>query len=105
MKPPVRLIIGVAVLVALVAGEPALGRILAPGKVDDELEQVESETAVVVQLAVEPQRFHVERLSQFGFYGGRDGDPRRIRLTRVRPAAVMDIASLLWVERVEVAAG
>ena len=104
--PPARLVIGVAVLVVLVAGEPALGRMLAPAKVADGLEQVESETAVVVQLSVDPQRFHVERLTQYGFYGGRDrDDPRIIRLTRVQPDAVTDIASLLWVARVEIAPG
>ncbi|MPZ88735.1 MAG: hypothetical protein GEU81_11810 [Nitriliruptorales bacterium] len=105
MRPPVRLVVGVVVVVLLVAGEPALGWLLAPGKVGDGLAQVDSETAVVVQLAVEPQRFHVERLSQFGFYGGREGDPRRIRLTRVRPDAVREIASLLWVQSVEIAQG
>ncbi len=56
---------------------------------------------VVVVLDFTPERFHSERLAQFGVFAGRDGAVNRIRLRMVGPDNLRRLANLVWVTRVE----
>jgi hypothetical protein len=96
-----QLVIGVALLAAILEGQQLYGMITSGGRLDPALRDAAAPVDVVVVLPFQPERFHSERLAQYGVFGGRDRAVNRIRLQRVSPENLQRLASLAWVERIE----
>ena len=58
---------------------------------------------MVAVLNFTPERFHTERLAQYGVFAGRDGAVNRIRLRMVTPDNLRKLARLAWISRIEAA--
>ena len=48
-----------------------------------------------------PDRFHNERIREYGAFAGRDGALNRIRLRNVSPDNLRRLANIPWVARIE----
>ena len=48
-----------------------------------------------------PDRFHSERIREYGAFAGRDGTLNRIRLRNVSPDNLRRLANIPWVARIE----
>ncbi len=48
-----------------------------------------------------PDRFHNERVAEYGVFAGRDGALNRIRLRNVSPDSLARLAAVAWVARIE----
>jgi len=48
-----------------------------------------------------PDRFHSERIREYGAFAGRDGTLNRIRLRNVSPENLHRLANISWVARIE----
>ena len=48
-----------------------------------------------------PDRFHSERIRDYGLFAGRDGALNRIRLRNVSPENLRRLANIPWVARIE----
>jgi hypothetical protein len=47
------------------------------------------------------ERFHSERLAQYGVFAGRAGGANRVRLRMVSPDNLRRLANIVWVARIE----
>jgi hypothetical protein len=56
---------------------------------------------VIVVLGPMPDRFHNERVAEYGMFAGRDGAPNRIRLRNASPDGLARLAAVPWVARIE----
>lgn len=100
--PEVRKIaIGVALILLVLFGQQAYGWITSAGRLAPELREAKGPSNVVVVLAFMPDRFHNERVSEYGAFAGRDGALNRIRLRNVTPDNLARLASVSWVARIE----
>ena len=100
--PEVRKIaIGIALIVLVLFGQQSYGWITSSGRLAPELRGVSKASNVVVVLAFQPDRFHNERISEYGAFAGRDGALNRIRLRNVSPDNLARLASVSWVARIE----
>ena len=57
--------------------------------------------SVIVVLDFMPDRFHNERISEYGIFAGRDGTLNRIKLRNVSPDSLARLAAVAWVARIE----
>lgn len=105
LRPWIRPIIGIVLVLALTVGDDALGWATAGGKLDPELRSVDQRADIVVTMDFEPERFHAEILSTLGVFAGRGETNSQIRLRSVRPENVRTVSRLFWVESVEVDGG
>ena len=96
-----QLVIGIVLLAAILEGQQLYGVVTARARLDPALRNAVTPVDVVVVLPFQPERFHSERLAQFGVFGGRDRAVNRIRLQHVSPENLHRLASLAWVERIE----
>jgi hypothetical protein len=48
-----------------------------------------------------PDRFHSERIREYGLFAGRDGTLNRIRLRNVTPDDLNRLADIPWIARIE----
>jgi hypothetical protein len=48
-----------------------------------------------------PDRFHNERVQQYGAFAGRDGALNRMRLRNVTPEKLNQLATIPWIARIE----
>ena len=71
------------------------------GRLDPSLRGATGPSNVIVVLAFTPDRFHNERVREYGVFAGRDGAINRIRLRMVSPDNLDRLANLAWVARVE----
>ena len=100
--PEVRKIgVGVLLILLVLFGQQFYGRVTAPGRLAPELRGAKGPSNVVVVLAFMPDRFHNERISEYGVFAGRDGALNRIRLRNVTPDSLWRLASVSWVARIE----
>jgi hypothetical protein len=89
-------------LIALVLfGQDIVGAATTFVRLDPALENPTGPSNVVAILNFTPERFHNERLAQYGVFSGRDGAVNRIRLRMVTPQNLRKLASLVWVSRIE----
>jgi hypothetical protein len=96
------LLIGVIIMCAILFGDGLFGRLTSGDRVAPEVYDTTAPYySVVVILPFEPERFHIERLSAKGVFGGRDGEPKRIRLLRVTDEQLRGLSYLPWVDRIE----
>ena len=56
---------------------------------------------VIVVLDFKPERFHSERVQQYGAFAGRDGALNRIRLRQVSPSRLNELADIPWIAHIE----
>jgi hypothetical protein len=96
-----QLLIGVALLAAVLEGQQLFGMITSDDRLDPALRDATAPVDVVVVLPFQPERFHSGRLAQYGVFSGRDRAVNRIRLQRVGPENLQRLANLAWVERVD----
>lgn len=101
-RPELRsLMAGVVLLLAVLYGQPIYGLLTSAQRVDGRLLDASTPLDVVVVLPFQPERFHNERLAQYGVFSGRDRAVNRIRLRHVTPANLRRLANVPWIERVE----
>jgi len=95
------LLTGVLLIAVAVFGDDLYGAVTARGKVPPELAGAGRPVHIVVEMGFEPERYHLERLSEFGSFAGRAGEQSRVRLIRVTPENLKRISHLYWVNRIE----
>lgn len=100
--PEVRKIaIGVVLILLVLFGQQFYGWITASSRLAPELRSAKGPSNVVVVLAFMPERFHNERIAEYGVFAGRDGALNRIRLRNVTPDSLWRLASVSWVARID----
>src|SRR5258705_13845010 len=80
-----RFIAGAAVLAVILYGQTVYGMATASGRLDPSLRNATGPSNVIVVLDFMPDRFHNERVAQYGTFAGRDGSLNRMRLRYVSP--------------------
>jgi hypothetical protein len=48
-----------------------------------------------------PERFHNERIAEYGSFAGRDGALNRLRLRFVSPENLRALSEVAWIARIE----
>jgi hypothetical protein len=100
--PEVRKIaIGVALIVLILFGQHFYGYATASSRLDPALRHVTGRSNIVVVLNFKPERFHNERVQQYGAFAGRDGAVNRMRLRNVTPENLYALAAIPWVGHIE----
>ena len=96
-----KLIAGVLLIVLVLFGQQLYGRATAMGRLDAALHGATSPRNVIVVLDFIPDRFHNERVAEYGVFAGRDGALSRIRLRNVSPDNLARLAGVAWIARIE----
>ncbi len=96
-----RLVVGVVLVLALLFGQQIYGRATARQRLDRSLWDTTKPSNVIVVLSFQPERFHNERIAEYGAFAGRDGAINRLRLRFVSPANLRALASISWIARIE----
>jgi hypothetical protein len=96
-----RFIAGVVLLVVILYGQSLYGMATASGRLDPSLRDAAKPSNVVVVLNFMPDRFHNERVAEYGTFAGRDGALNRLRLRHVSPDNLRALAGVSWVSRIE----
>jgi hypothetical protein len=96
-----KIIIGLVLIGLVLLGQDLVGWATSAGRLDPALRDASAPRNVVVVLDFTPERFHSERLAQYGVFAGRDGAVNRVRLRMVSPDDLRRLARLIWVARVE----
>jgi hypothetical protein len=96
-----RIMTGVVLLLLILFGQRLYGMATANARLDPSLRGASGPSNVVVVLDFQPDRFHNERVSEYGVFAGRDGGLNRIRLRMVSPHDLRELASIAWIARIE----
>jgi hypothetical protein len=96
-----RFIAGAAVLAVILYGQSVYGMATASSRVDPSLRDVTGPSNVIVVLDFMPDRFHNERVAQYGTFAGRDGSLNRMRLRYVSPEQLRALSQVAWISRIE----
>jgi hypothetical protein len=96
-----KLVAGVLLITAVLFGQQLYGWATAAHRLDPSLRDSGEARNVVVVLDFMPDRFHSERIRDYGMFAGRDGALNRIRLRNVSPENLRRLASIAWVARIE----
>lgn len=100
--PEVRKIaLGVTLILLILFGQKLYGYATASSRLDPALRSVTKRSNVVVVLDFTPERFHNERVQQYGAFAGRDGAVNRMRLRNVTPEHLWQLAAIPWVGHIE----
>jgi hypothetical protein len=92
---------GVLLIVLVLFGQELYGRATASARLDPALRDAATARNVIVVLGFLPDRFHNERVAEYGVFAGRDGALNRIRLRNVSPDSLSRLAAVSWVARIE----
>jgi hypothetical protein len=92
---------GILLIALVLFGQNVVGAATAFVRLDPVLIDPTGPSNVVAILNFTPERFHNERLAQYGVFSGRDGAVNRIRLRMVSPENLRKLARLAWVSRIE----
>jgi len=95
----VRLLLGVALIVGIVAGPGLYGCATAAGRLAPSLQHASGSANVRVLLPFPPQAFHESQLSSYGVFAGRHGNT--VFLLDVPANRLRDLASIYWVTKIE----
>jgi hypothetical protein len=102
LGPEVRKIAaGIVLIVVVLFGQDLYGRATASSRLDPALQGATTPRNIIVVLGFMPDRFHNERVAEYGVFAGRDGALNRIRLRNVTPASLARLAAVPWVARIE----
>jgi hypothetical protein len=93
--------LGVLLIALVLFGQDIIGAATVFVRLDPALSHPTGPSNVVAILNFTPERFHNERLAQYGVFSGRDGAVNRVRLRMVTPENLRRLASLVWVSRIE----
>jgi hypothetical protein len=96
-----KLAAGVVLIVVVLWGQGLYGWATAGGRLDPLLRGATGPSNVVVVLGFTPDRFHSERIRDYGAFAGRDGSLDRMRLRNVSPDNLRRLANIPWVARIE----
>ena len=96
-----RFIAGIALILLVLFGQHLYGMATAASRLDPALRNPSGPSNVVVVLDFTPERFHNERVREYGVFSGRDGALSRIRLRMVTPENLGWLASVPWIARIE----
>ena len=96
-----KVMIGVALIALTLFGQPLYGWATADNRLDPALRNPTGRSNVIVVLDFAPDRFHNERISQYGTFAGRDGSLNRLRLRSVTPERLRQLSMVPWVARIE----
>ena len=97
----IKIAIGVALIALTLFGQQLYGMATANGRLDPALRGATTPRNVVVVLDFMPERFHNERVQQYGAFAGRDGALNRLRLRNVTPERLNQLAAIPWIARIE----
>jgi hypothetical protein len=105
-RPPVppeaiKFAVGAILIGVVVFGQTLAGMATSSNRLDPSLRDATAPRNVVVVLDFTPERFHSERLAQYGVFAGRDGAVNRVRLRMVSPDNLRRLANLIWIARIE----
>jgi hypothetical protein len=92
---------GVALIALVLFGQDIYGRATVFMRLDPALRGATGPRNVIVVLGFMPDRFHNERVAEYGVFAGRDGALNRIRLRNVSPDSLSRLAAVPWVARIE----
>jgi hypothetical protein len=96
-----KIAIGIALIALVLFGQHLYGRATASGRLDPSLRGATGPRNVIVVLDFQPERFHNERVQQYGVFAGRDGALNRMRLRNVTPDKLAALAAIPWIARIE----
>ncbi len=96
-----KLIAGVVLIAAVLFGQQLYGWATATHRLDPSLRNAAGPSSVIVVLDFMPDRFHSERIRDYGLFAGRDGALNRMRLRNVTPENLRQLANVPWVGRIE----
>ncbi len=96
-----KVVTGVALIAQTLFGQPLYGWATANSRLDPALRNPTGRSNVIVVLDFTPDRFHNERVSQYGTFAGRDGAINRLRLRGVTPERLKQLAGIPWIARIE----
>jgi len=96
-----RFIAGAAVLAVILYGQTVYGMATASSRLDPALRNATGPSNVIVVLDFMPDRFHNERVAQYGTFAGRDGSLNRLRLRYVTPENLRALSEVAWISRIE----
>ena len=96
-----RFVAGLLLLAVILFGQQVYGMATANQRLDPSLRGATGPSNVVVVLDFMPERFHNERVSEYGVFAGRDGALNRIRLRMVSPADLRALSYVAWVAHIE----
>lgn len=96
-----KIALGVVLILLTLFGQQVYGFATAGWRLDPALRGVSAPRNVVVVLDFQPDRFHSERVQQYGAFAGRDGALNRMRLRNVTPERLRELAAIPWIARIE----
>lgn len=96
-----RFIAGAVVLAVILLGQTVYGMATSSGRLDPSLSNATGPSNVIVVLDFMPDRFHNERVAQYGTFAGRDGALNRLRLRYVSPENLRVLSDIAWISRIE----
>ncbi len=96
-----RFIAGFALIAVILFGQRVYGMVTAYHRLAPSLRGATGLSNIVVVLDFMPERFHNERISEYGVFAGRDGALNRIRLRMVNPQQLHALADIAWIARIE----
>ncbi len=96
-----KLVAGVVLIAAVLFGQELYGWATATRRLDPSLRNAVAPSNVIVVLDFMPDRFHSERIRDYGLFAGRDGALNRMRLRNVGPENLRRLARIPWVGRIE----
>jgi hypothetical protein len=96
-----KIAVGIALIVLVLFGQHLFGFATAHGRLDPALRGATGPRNVIVVLDFQPERFHNERVQQYGAFAGRDGALNRMRLRNVSPEKLAALAAIPWIARIE----
>ena len=96
-----KIVLGILLILLVLFGQQLYGRATAAGRLDPALRHTTGPRSVIVVLGFMPDRFHNERISEYGIFAGRDGTLNRIKLRNVSPDSLARLAAVAWVARIE----
>lgn len=98
----IRLVAGVVLIAAIVAGPGLYGQATAGSRLDPSLQHAHGSVNVRVLLGFQPQSFNQSQLTAYGVFAGRNGNT--VLLLHVPATRLHDLASIYWVDKIELLA-
>jgi hypothetical protein len=92
---------GVALIAAVLWGQQLYGWATSARRLDPSLRDAAGPSNVIVVLDFMPDRFHSERIREYGLFAGRDGALNRMRLRNVTADDLNRLADIPWIARIE----
>jgi hypothetical protein len=96
-----RFIFGLFLLAVILFGQQVYGMATAGQRLDPSLRGATGPSNIIVVLDFMPERFHNERVAEYGAFAGRDGALNRLRLRFVSPDNLRALSDVAWISRIE----